>query len=101
MNLLCSPQRTVGTEAELLHYLLQCCLIRNLEPCPKNLAGSLGVNHQFRLSMAGVSTQWRAYPVDFTLRTIILGLGRLLRKLLLPLGNSPKENLVDKGLLQK
>lgn len=51
--------------------------------------------------MAGVPRQWRAYPVDFTLGPIILGLGCLLRKLLLPLGTSSKENIVDKGILQK
>lgn len=44
---------------------------------------------------------WRAYPVAFALGAVILGFGCLLCKLLLPLGTSSKENVVDKGILQK
>lgn len=44
---------------------------------------------------------WRAYPVAFTLGTVILCLGCLFCKLLLPLRASSKENVVDEGILQK
>lgn len=53
------------------------------------------------ISTTGWSRQWRAYPVAFALRTVILGLGCLFCKLLLPLRASSKENVVDKGILQK
>lgn len=41
-----------------------------------------------------------AYPVAVTLRAVILRLGVLFCKFLLPLRASSKENVVDKGILQ-
>ena len=42
-----------------------------------------------------------AYPVAVTLRAVILRLGVLFRKLLLPLRASSKENVIDEGILQQ
>lgn len=43
----------------------------------------------------------RPYPVGFILGTVVFGLGCLLCQLLLPLRTSSKEDVVDKGILQK
>lgn len=62
---------------------------------------ALGSGWGSRNGTGGWARRWRAYPAALTLRTVALGLGCLLGQLLLPLRTSPKEDVVDKGVLQK